>query len=50
MHIEQMTTDNMLAVLMYLFENHMDSGCKLDCSPRRLTSKLNKVGFKNQSN
>lgn len=46
MYIEQITTDNMLAVLMYLFENHMDSDCKLDCSPRRLTTKLNKIGFK----
>lgn len=36
---------NMFAVLMYLFENHMQSDCKLQLTEDVLMAELEKVGF-----
>lgn len=37
--------ENMLNVLMYLFENHMQDNCELTINRDQLISELNQIGF-----
>lgn len=46
MFVERISKGDMLSVLMYLFKNHMQNNCKLDCSPQNLTAELQRKGFK----
>jgi Smg protein len=46
---EQLTEENVLNVLMYLFENHMQNSCKIDIDQNLLSLELRKAGFQHES-
>ncbi len=43
--MNNIATENMLNVLMYLFKNHMENNCRLKGNPRKLTVELELLGF-----
>ena len=45
----QIYRENMLEVLMYLFENHMQNNCHINISVDKLAIELQQIGFKNET-
>ena len=46
---EQPSKENILNVLMYLFENHMQNDCKIDMDQNLLSFELHQAGFEHES-